>query len=93
MNEVFIMGKVVSKVEFDFVYKGTHISKAKCEIKLSNKSKIQIIGYDEIADFMYQYVRENEIVFLYGKIGKNSIILKLIQKITGLTKEEIQKIN
>lgn len=48
MNKVFIIGKVVSKVEFDFIYKGTHISKAKCEIKLSNKSKIQVIGYYNI---------------------------------------------
>ena len=38
MNEVFIMGKVVSKVEFDFVYKGTHISKAKCEIEISKNT-------------------------------------------------------
>ncbi len=81
MNEVFIMGKVVSKVEFDFIYKGTHISKAKCEIKLNNKSKIQIIGYDEIADFMYRSIKENQVVFLYGNIAKNTIIVKEVQKL------------
>lgn len=93
MNEVFIMGKVVSKVEFDFVYKGTHISKAKCEIEISNKSKIQIIGYDNIADFMYQSLKESDVVFIYGRISGSNLILKQIQKIIRLTKREKWKIN
>ncbi len=88
MNEVFIMGKVVSKVEFDFIYKGTHISKAKCEIEISNKSKIQIIGYDNIADFMYQSLKESDVVFIYGRISGSNLILKQIQKIIRLTKRE-----
>lgn len=80
MNEVFIIGKVVSKVEFDFVYKGIHISKAKCEIEISNKSKIEIIGYDNIADFMYRYVKTNKILFIYGYIVRNGVIIEEIQK-------------
>lgn len=81
MNEVFIIGKIISRVEFNFIYKGIHISKAKSEIVLNNKSKIQIIGYNNIADYMYQHIKEHNIIFINGEISKNKIILKRIQKL------------
>ncbi|MBO5479464.1 MAG: hypothetical protein J6A04_07295 [Clostridia bacterium] len=81
MNEVFIIGEVVSKIEFNFIYKGKHISKASCYIKLKNKSKIEIIGYDEIADLMYRYLEQDNTVFVYGKIdSEGKVIARNVKK-------------
>ncbi len=79
MNEVFIIGKVISRVKFDFIYKGKHISKAYCYIKLKNKSEVKVIGYDEIADFMYREVKQDNTVFIYGKLNSegNVILYKI----------------
>ena len=75
MNEVFIIGKIVSKVEFKFIYKGKHTSKSTCYMELNNKTVIQIAGYDNMADFLYRKVKEKKKVFIYGKIQNNNIII------------------
>ena len=82
MNVVVIYGKIVSKIEFKFIYdrykekdnikeKYKHTSIAKCKIKLQNESILDIYGYDEVADYMYRYIKENDNIFLEGRIDGN----------------------
>lgn len=84
MNLVIICGKVISKVEFNFIYdrysvneeildnkKYDHTSLARCKLKLLNGSIVEIYGYDDTADFMYRYLKENDNVLLEGKIDSN----------------------
>ena len=86
MNVVVIYGKIVSKIEFKFIYdrykntnkkenyienKYKHTSIAKCMLKLQNDSVIEIYGYDSIADYMYKYLKENESVLVEGKIDSD----------------------
>lgn len=91
MNIVVICGKVISEVDFNFIYdryRGVssekeksslemymHTSVAKCEIKLSNKSFIEIQGYDDVADFMYRYLKEKDTVWVEGRLGKNGNVI------------------
>ena len=51
IDKIYEIGKIVGgllkyygKNNKELVYKGIHISKAKCEIEISNKSKKEIIG-------------------------------------------------
>ena len=82
MNIVIIYGKIASKIDFKFIYdrykekdnikeKYKHTSIAKCKIKLQNESILVIYGYDEVADYMYRYIKENDNIFLEGRIDGN----------------------
>ena len=92
MNIVIICGKIISKIEFRFIYDRyknntttknkndelyKHISIAKCKIKLSNNSIIEIHGYDNIADYMYSKLSENDNIYIIGRIiGEGEIIVE-----------------
>lgn len=47
--------------------KYNHTSIAKCKIKLKNESILDIYGYDEVADYMYRYIKENDNIFFRRK--------------------------
>ena len=91
MNIVVICGKIISEVEFNFIYdryRGlnsekekaslemyAHTSVAKCKIGLSNNSVIEIQGYDDVADFMYRHLKEKDVVWLEGALGENGNVV------------------
>ena len=82
MNEIFIMGKVVSKKEYKFIVNSKkYFSKVEFEIEL-NKQRFQIKGYNNIADFCYRKLNKNDMIFINGKIESGMIIdiknLKLV---------------
>ena len=90
MNLVFIIGKVVSNVEYNFIYdkyktnscneKYKHIAIAKVKIQILNKSIVNIYGYDNIADYMYRNLKSNINVAIMGKVDRNMEIN--VEKIT-----------
>lgn len=75
MNEVFLIGEII-KVEYMFIYKGKYISIAKGFIKVKNQ-EIPIMAIDDLADKLY--ISNNKLVFVYGKIYNNSILIKQIE--------------
>ena len=81
MNMCFIIGKIVSKIEFNFILNSNNISIVKFKIELKNKSIIDVKGYDEIADWCYQNLEETDEVEIYGEINsKMEIIILDIEK-------------
>lgn len=73
MNLVFIKGKIIEKIEFKFIYsknktKNTPISIAQSKVELDNKSIIDVIGYNEKADWMYRNLTINEVIYIEGKL-------------------------
>ena len=76
MNLVFIKGKIIEKIEFKFIYsknktKNTPISIAQSKVELDNKSIIDVIGYNEKADWMYRNLTINEVIYIEGKLINN----------------------
>ena len=81
MNEVFLMGKVISEVKFDFVINSKKIkSIAKFKVETVNKQIIDIVGYNETADYIYRKIDIGNVVFINGTLAKNGVIIKTIQK-------------
>lgn len=80
MNEIFIIGKVVSKIEFKFIVNSKkYFSKIEFEIELNNQI-FKVKGYNNIADYCYRRLKKNDNVFINGKIEGNIIInIKNIQ--------------
>ena len=84
MNNVFLIGKVISEIEYKFIYdrfklnenkeKYKHIAIAKCCIKLQNDSIIEVYGYDEMADFLYRKIKAESKIFTTGYLDNNGKI-------------------
>ncbi len=75
MNLVIVFGKIVSNVEFKFIYNRyssrelkDKTSIATCRIELLNKSIVKVYGYDKIADYMYRKLKVNDNMLIEGKL-------------------------
>ena len=66
MNIVFVEGKIISDIEFNFIINSTNISIAMFELELLNKSIVKIKAYNELADYCYSKINKNDIVFIEG---------------------------
>ena len=58
MNIVIVSGKIISKVDFKFIYhkdkQMKHTSIANCKLQIGDRTKVDVYGYDEIADILYR---------------------------------------
>ena len=80
MNEVFIIGKVITEVKFDFILNSKHISIARFGvITVRDKQEIEIIAYDEMADYIYANLKHEDVVIINGYLEYNKVILEDIQ--------------
>ena len=76
MNIVVISGKIISDVEFNFIYnkniKEKYTSIAMCKLKLDDENIIDVYGYDEVADYLYK----NKVKYLCieGRIDSNMMV-------------------
>ena len=50
------------------------------EIELENKSKIKVIGYNEIADKCYKELEKEDIIWIEGRIEEKQIVIKELVK-------------
>lgn len=74
MNEIFLIGKVKSKVEYKFIVNSKkYFSKAEIEIEL-NKQIFKIKGYNNIADFCYRKLKKKDKIFINGKIQSDMVV-------------------
>ena len=78
MNEVFLIGKVIKEIEYRFMLEKGKNAKAEIMLELLDKTQLKVIAYNENADYAMQYIRKNNIVFIYGIIKKAKVIVKNI---------------
>ena len=71
MNRCFIMGKVISEPEFNFLYKSKKISISYLYIEFANKNVIKVFGYDEMADYIYSKIKKENFIYVEGEIRVN----------------------
>ena len=79
MNEVFLMGKIITEIKFDFVLNSKKKSIAQFYLKTLNEEKIKIAGYDEIADFCYSKLNKGDNLFLYGFLREDKVEIKKVK--------------
>ena len=71
MNLVFLFGKIVSDIEFNFVLNSKNISIVNFEIELYNENIVKVKGYNEIADFCYSKLNKQDLVYIFGMLDNN----------------------
>ena len=74
MNEVFIIGKVIGEVKYKFILEKHNNAKAVICLELLDKTKLEVIAYNEIADYVFRNLDENKLVFINGKIYGKEVI-------------------
>ena len=78
MNEVFLIGKIISDIEFKFIINSKNKAIACFEIKTANKQIVRIQAYNQPADFVYSKLNKNDKVFINGYIEDNGVKVKCI---------------
>ena len=73
MNEVFLIGKIITCVKFGFIISSKHISKSAFNLKTLDEQIIQINAYDKIADYVYSNLKQGDNVFIYGTMHKDKV--------------------
>lgn len=75
MNICFLYGKIVSKIEFDFLYNSKiHTSVVTMEVLPNGEKQIVLVkAYDENADKIYKEFDIGSYITLMGKVEKNNI--------------------
>lgn len=80
MNKVFIIGKIITEVKFDFILNSKHISIARFGVMtMCDKQEINVITYDENADYVYANLKHEDVVIINGYLEYNKVILEDIQ--------------
>ena len=81
MNEVFIIGKIITEVKFDFILNSKHISVSRFKIMtVYDKQEINITAYDEMADYVYVNIKQGNFVMINGYLKNDGVVLKDIEK-------------
>ena len=78
MNEVFLIRKLISDIEFKFIINSKNKAIACFEIKTADKQIVRIQAYNQLADFTYSKLNENDKVFINGYIEANVVKVKCI---------------
>ena len=81
MNHVFILGKIISDIEFKFIIKNKNKAIAIFKVKLLDDTIVTVEAYNEKADYCYSKLNKNDVIYIQGYINsKMQIIVKDIEK-------------
>lgn len=76
MNEVFLIGRIIGKIEYRFMLEKGKNAKAIVYLELLDKTNVKAITYNENADYALQNIKENDFVFVYGTLESTTVIIK-----------------
>ena len=68
MNICFLIGKIVSDIEYKFVLNSKYISIAVFNVKVDEGCVIKVKAYDKMADWCYQKLVKGDFIAIEGKI-------------------------
>ena len=78
MNKVFLIGKIISDIEFKFIINSKNKAIACFEIETADKQIVRVQAYNQLADFAYSKLNSNDKVFINGYIETNVVKAKCI---------------
>ena len=76
MNQVFLIGKIITEVDFNFILNSKKKSIALFYLETLDGEKIRILGYDNIADYCYSKLNSKMNIFVYGLLNKDGVEIK-----------------
>lgn len=83
MNLCFVIGKIISNINFEFIINSKNISITAFDVELGNKSIITVKAYNEVADYCYIKLKNNDMVAIQGYLNnKLEIIIEEIMSLS-----------
>ena len=74
MNEVFLIGKVVTDIDFKFIVNSKNISIAIFKIETIDNQIVSLKTYNENADYAYSKLKINDYIGIYGHLEANGLV-------------------
>lgn len=71
MNLCYLYGRIIGKIEFEFIINSKNKSIAIFKLELFNKSIITIKAYNELADYCYSKLKDKDCIRVEGYINTN----------------------
>ena len=76
MNRVFLVGEIITDIEFKFIINSKNISVAIFKIKTPKDNQIiPIKCYNEQADYFYSKYKRGDVVMIEGRLEDNTVIV------------------
>ena len=76
MNQVYLIGKIITDIEFKFIINSKNISIAIFKIKtIKDNQEIHIKCFNEVEDYFYSKYKRGDIVMIEGKLEENEVIV------------------
>ncbi len=75
MNLCFLMGKIISDIEFNFVLNSKNISIARFTLEVDENCMIIIKAYNETADWCYQNLIKSDRIAIQGEINTSGEVV------------------
>lgn len=93
MNICVVFGVILDEVKYNFILNSKNNSFAELKIKLQNDSVINVIAYNQTADYCYRRLNKNDRIFVQGRVQTNLIVLaeKIIRLEGGVKNGEGEK--
>lgn len=74
MNEIFIIGKIIDEINYNFIVNSKQ-NFARVDFKILYKKQVfNVCAYNNIADFCYRRLKENDLVLVNGSVDTNMVI-------------------
>lgn len=78
MNLYLCAGIIISEMKFKFILQGKRFSAIKFKIRLFDTTVIDVIVYDNIADYAYRKLRKGDFVCCEAELIGDKIIINNI---------------
>ena len=76
MNRVYLMGQIITDIEFKFIINSKNISVAMFKIKtIKDNQIINIKAYNDKADSFFSKCDKGDTVIIEGKLQENTVIV------------------
>ena len=76
MNLCFLIGEIISKIQYKFIINSKDTAIAIFKLKLQNESIVTIKAYNEMADYYYSSFEIKDTICIKGRINtKGEIII------------------
>lgn len=76
MNRVYLMGKIITDIEFKFIINSKNISVAMFKIKtIKDNQIINRKAYNDKADSFFSKCDKGDTVIIEGKLQENTVIV------------------
>lgn len=83
MNKIFLIGEIIDNIEFKFVINSINISVVNFELLTIDKQKIEVKGYDEMADFVYRNIKKGNKIAIQGNLKNQYVEIEEINFISN----------